>query len=222
MAQPMTTTIPIRDRSGNVVDEKEVVTYAGLLARAHEEGLVRIETKLLVEPTADNGGLTIAFATVETAKGTFTGIGDASPDNVNRMIAPHSIRMAETRAKARALRDAVNVGIVALEELGGDEPLQAPEPSNVRALPDRRPAPERPTANDNSFQRRNTQATNDSMTLAQRKLLLRILAEDGYEGEAATAYLCELAGVERVDQISKRTASGLIDRARGGGERRHA
>jgi hypothetical protein len=54
----------------------------------------------------------------------FSGIGDASPENVGRNIAPHLIRMAETRAKARALRDAVNVGATALEELsdGDDAP----------------------------------------------------------------------------------------------------
>ncbi|MGH3146116.1 MAG: hypothetical protein ACRDTR_09990, partial [Rubrobacter sp.] len=58
----------------------------------------------------------------------FSGIGDASPENVGRNIAPHVIRMAETRAKARALRDAVNVGATALEELseGDDAPPAVP------------------------------------------------------------------------------------------------
>ncbi len=65
--------------------------------------------------------MAIVRAVVETSKGTFTGIGDAGPENVNRMIRPHIIRMAETRAKARALRDAVNIGIVTLEELGGED-----------------------------------------------------------------------------------------------------
>ena len=97
---------------------KDFVLYAGLLDAAHTEGLKRISTKLLQAPSAENGQMAICAAEVETAKGIFTGIGDASPDNVGRMIAPHCIRMAETRAKARALRDAINVGVTAFEELG--------------------------------------------------------------------------------------------------------
>ena len=56
-----------------------------------------------------------------TEAGTYTGIGDANVQNTGKMVAAHYIRMAETRAKARALRDALNVGGAALEELGDDD-----------------------------------------------------------------------------------------------------
>jgi hypothetical protein len=96
---------------------KDFVLYEGLLDEAHHQGLHRISTTLIQIPHDDNGNTAIVMAEVETSKGSFTGIGDASPTNVSRMIVPHLIRMAETRSKARALRDAVNVGVTALEEL---------------------------------------------------------------------------------------------------------
>lgn len=100
---------------------KTFVLYAGLLEEAHAQGLREIATELLQIPSPENGHLAVCRAVVTTEKGCFSGIGDASPENVGRMIAPHILRMAETRAKARALRDAINVGMTALEELGGDE-----------------------------------------------------------------------------------------------------
>lgn len=100
---------------------KDFVLYEGLLDAAHQQGLKRISTVLIQIPHEDNGNVAVVSAEVETATGTFSGIGDASPGNVNRMIAPHLIRMAETRAKARALRDAINVGETALEELADDD-----------------------------------------------------------------------------------------------------
>ena len=100
---------------------KRFVLYAGLLEEAHSQGLRSIETELLQVPASGNGEVAIVKAVVRTDEGKFGGIGDASPENVNRAIAPHLIRMAETRAKARALRDAINVGVTAFEELGGEE-----------------------------------------------------------------------------------------------------
>src|SRR5215510_10437174 len=112
-------TIELKDRSGRVIGQKDVVTYQGLLSKAHDEGLKAIRTQLLQVPTEENGRTAI----VETERGCFEGLGDASPDNVTPFLTPHLIRMAETRAKARALRDAVNVGVVSFEELDGEETM---------------------------------------------------------------------------------------------------
>ena len=110
---------------------KQYVLFAGLLDEAHARGLKGIDTDLVQVPTSENGNVAVVKATVEMEDGrTFSGIGDASPDNVGRGIVPHIIRMAETRAKARALRDAVNVGSTALEELSDGDDAPAPAPSN--------------------------------------------------------------------------------------------
>ncbi len=121
---------------------RKFVLYAGLLEEAHGRGLRSIETELLQIPDAGNGEVAIVKAVVRTEEGKFSGIGDASPENVGRAIAPHLIRMAETRAKARALRDAINVGVTALEELGGEDegteksrtPVAAPEREEDRGV----------------------------------------------------------------------------------------
>ncbi|MDP9353540.1 MAG: hypothetical protein M3P51_18625, partial [Chloroflexota bacterium] len=117
---------------------KHFVLYAGLLEEAHEQGLKEITTTLVQLPSPDNGNVAVCTAVVETGKGRFTGIGDASPDNVAPIMRQHIIRMAETRAKARALRDAINVGMAALEELGGDDA----DPGSAQAPTQQsRPAP---------------------------------------------------------------------------------
>jgi hypothetical protein len=119
----------------------DVVLYKGLLDAAHRAGMVSMETEIQQYPSKDNDQTCIVRATVtffadEDRRGIYAAIGDANPKNVGPMVAPHFIRMAETRAKARALRDALNVGMVTVEELGGDT---APEDDGLDNFDPRRP-----------------------------------------------------------------------------------
>jgi hypothetical protein len=203
--------IEIKDRSGRVVGTKEVVTYQGLLSKAHDEGLQRVATRLVQVPTDENGRTAIAKALVETKKGRFEGIGDATPENVNSFIVPHLIRMAETRAKARALRDAVNIGVVSFEELDGDGfPPESSDPGSD--------APSTPVAfsrgNGRSASRNGSTSGNGNgavMTEAQRRYLFRILAGRGLANEAAHEYLKEYFEVDSLTKVTKQQATEAID-----------
>lgn len=112
---------------------RSFVLYAGLLDLAHSQGLRAIRTRLVQVPSEDNGQTAVVHAEVDTDRGTFSGIGDASPANVARAMLTCTIRLAETRAKARALRDAVNVGVTAFEELGDADDASA-GPIDGRAI----------------------------------------------------------------------------------------
>lgn len=99
---------------------KPFILYSGLLDLLHQEseGAFEITTSLVQAPNAGNDQTAIVSAQVTMAGRTASGIGDANAGNVSRAMAGSTIRMAETRSKARALRDLLNVGLVAMEELG--------------------------------------------------------------------------------------------------------
>jgi hypothetical protein len=210
MSEPLTKTIEIKDRNGRVTGQKEVALYKGLLAKAHAEKLSRIRTRLLQFPTDGNGRTAIAQAEVTTEKGIFAGIGDASPENVPPNILPHLIRMAETRAKARALRDAVNIGVVSFEELDGATDAAGSSDLGSGALPGNGaagpPTFTSPPTNgaDRSYQL--------PMTENQRRYLFRILAGWGYQGEEAEEFLKDHLGVASVKHLTKIEATKLLDR----------
>lgn len=99
---------------------KDFVLFVGLVDAAHRKGLQSLHTEQVVVQWDDSGEpLYALFHAIAYMKdGTqFHGHGDASKGNVGGGIKPHLIRMAETRAKARALRDALNVTMAAVEEL---------------------------------------------------------------------------------------------------------
>ncbi len=211
---------------------KQYVLFAGLLDEAHQKGLRSIDTDLVQVPTEENGNVAVVKATVEMEDGrNFSGIGDASPENVGRNIVPHIIRMAETRAKARALRDAVNVGATALEELSDSDdapPANYPPPRGLQSAQGRPRAGERDASAGSSTpdngranaeaaevtsQRTNRRGKGGSSRDKARKSqidLLRTLAEE-LRGENGVARLESRIG-KPLGELSRAEADEWIDR----------
>ena len=101
------------------IEGKDFVLYAGLLDLAHQKGMTSMEVEILQFPNKENGNMAIIKAFAESKLGeSFSDVGDANPENCNFKVAKHLLRMASTRAKARALRDFTNIGMTCLEELG--------------------------------------------------------------------------------------------------------
>lgn len=211
MRQSFIINLPIKDKDGRVVGHKQVVRYEGLLAKAHEDGLRSIATQLIQAPSKTNNDVAIVRAVVVTGRGSFEGLGDASPSNVNVRVTGHLLRVAETRAKARALRDAVNVGVVALEELDESEDLDEAEPAakSERAKP---ASPANANAPSQPAEQRD-----DLMTAAQRRLLFRIAAERGVAPDDVAKWLESYVGLKDIRTWSKTDASRLIERLKSNG-----
>ena len=215
--QQLVRTVDVHDRVGNVVGSKDVVLYAGLLNQAHEEGLLKVCTSILQIPTEENGHLAIIKAEVQTAKGLFEAVGDACPENVDEFLAPHLIRVAETRAKARALRDAVNVGVVSYEELDGVSLNRDSSPGSGAPIATRSPrhagngnGAARPRSNGHSRPPRSSNG-NEPMSEAQRRYLFRIMSGQGFQKEAAENRLKDLFEVSDLAEITKVAATKMID-----------
>lgn len=120
------------------IQGRDYITFPGLLAEAHAQGLVSIETNL-VNTDLENPIVktTVALRTLEgNGVKSFTGYGDANVSNVAKKVAGALLRMAETRSIARALRFACNIDMTALEELGvEDENVPAPKVSSPIKTP---------------------------------------------------------------------------------------
>jgi hypothetical protein len=219
--------IAVRDEHGRVVGEVDAVSLKGLLSLAHEEELRSIRTRIVELPKGENGRRAVVRATVRTRRGVFTATGDADPSNVNTEVAAHIIRVAESRAIARALRFAVNIGEVAIEELGtialqhrtSAKPSRGEDTTVQRSTPaepvvdraDRTPEhPERFRGRDD---RPTEVAEGDrrAMSSEQKKLLYRLAFQLGETRESSTARVLAALGVERLEWATRVMASKAID-----------
>ncbi len=94
---------------------KKFITYTGLLAEAHKKGLQKLTVKELTVDWANGSAHCIVEAVFKDI--TVEGVGSGSQVNCSSMVKDHFVEMSQTRAKARALRDALNIDMVAVDEL---------------------------------------------------------------------------------------------------------
>mgnify|MGYP001474943203 FL=1 len=178
---------------------KQFVTYEGLLDLAHQEGLISIEVELLQVPSKENGMIAIAKATAKTKDKVFMDIGDAGPNSVNSMITPHIIRMASTRAKARALRDLTNIGMTAIEELGDSSEIDINNTSNTE-----------PVKEFKSDSGKQAIADNSLATDRQIKAIYAIAKNKSYTEENLENYVKSAYNKDSIKELTRQEASDVI------------
>lgn len=127
----------IDDRWITNIKGKDFILFQGLLSIGHTIGLQSISVETLQYPNKNNGNMAICKAVSITKNGEiYQDIGDATPNNVNKLVANHILRVASTRAIARTLRLMCNIGITALEEIddiSDDAETQKPKRNNSNA-----------------------------------------------------------------------------------------
>ncbi|KKM14396.1 hypothetical protein LCGC14_1706610 [marine sediment metagenome] len=110
--------------------QDDITNFEDLLSAAHEKfgNRLEIETELVKDGNGNpfinferkealfKAKVSVMSETDPSTLQVFEAHGDATGDNVSDLIKPHFIRMAETRAIARALRWATNNATVAEEE----------------------------------------------------------------------------------------------------------
>ncbi len=117
------------------IEGREFVKYPGLLDLGHQKGISQIEVEVIQLPTPDNGHFAVCKASVVSKTGeSFVDIGDANPSNCSSKVSKHILRMASTRAIARALRSFCNVGETALEECDFSD-LSAGDSGHLKSKP---------------------------------------------------------------------------------------
>jgi hypothetical protein len=119
-AEPQEPVSEVRSRTRQVpkeylvtIDRKPFVTLAGLVAMAHDEGLVSLTETW----DYNDAELSLAHAVATFGDGrVFTGCADSTPANAKKVGSAWR-RMSLSRAKARALRDSLAINACSVEEM---------------------------------------------------------------------------------------------------------
>lgn len=97
------------------ISGKDFMTYEGLLKKAHAKG--KFSMQIIGSWVSEDMKRAWCKVRLTFKDQTFDGFGSSTPENTGTMTQSHPVEMAHTRAKGRAFRDFLNIGMVMVEEL---------------------------------------------------------------------------------------------------------
>lgn len=160
--------------------DKEGSLYSQLLNEAHQQGLEEIFTQILLFPDISGQKKALVWARVKIGKASFSALAEAE-----------SLEKAEETAKIRALSEALNKPLDLEAGQYGEQGKETGNKENKAPIP-------------------STPEEFEPMSEAQRRYLLRLLAQQGIKGEPAYEKLKELFNVDSLKKVSKSSASQKI------------
>jgi hypothetical protein len=134
-------------------------------------------------------------ATVYKSHGSkgFVGYGDADPSNVCALVHGAEMRVAETRAVNRALREAYGIGLCSVEELGW-----SPRPSGANQSSHNVPAPNGNNGHQNGHPR-------------LRDRLCLLIRQHRLDAGLVKAYAADFCGTSTLRDASREQVGAFIN-----------
>ncbi len=194
------------------INGKSFVKYAGLLEEVEDRGgLTRLDVEVIQFPAEVNGNTAVCLAKVEMDGKFYSDIGEASIKTLNPQVADYLLSMASTRAKGRALRNAISVGICCLEEIRSfndvvsEEPL--PEKKPVQTKSTTQPTTQPPTQSPAKSKSSSTNTELKLITPAQEKAIIGMAKRQNID----PAKLCEEMFNAKLKMLPRQDASKVIE-----------
>jgi hypothetical protein len=177
-----------------LLDGRWYVSHAGLLRVALRQRCRGIRTVLQerqCDPLACRWVFRATVYKASDSKG-FVGYGDADPSNVSPLVRGAELRVAETRAVNRALRNAYGIGLCSVEELGSFSPPVSPSHPKQAVL-----------ASDNG------NGSNHSQPRLQDQLCL-LIRQHNLDPSLVKTYAADFCGTATLKEASRELVESFI------------
>jgi hypothetical protein len=188
-----------------MLDGRWYVTHSGLLRIAQRSQCKGITTELTNFVSNPEEGRWVFKATVlKSGNETFVSYGDADPSNVSPFLHGAEMRVAETRAVNRALRNAYGIGICSLEEIGSS--VGHPQPTGEPKR-ERRKLPPKPVNGNGSNGHAHNGNGNGSRV---RDRLCQLIRQHSLNAELVKSYAVDFCGTKTLREATREQVENFV------------